>query len=258
MRYITSILLLLATLGHADIVKNSETQKKQKLTLGAGPYIQTQPYKNSADIFVPSPVVFFDNSLFYIRWSRAGVYFLGEAKDEYSWGLSLTIQPRPYGYEASDSINLRAMKTRQRTLEGGLALSASYGDAFGEVLLLTDLLDRYDSWLARAEFGRSFTFGDFTLYPSMIFTYLSDDFVNYYYGVEADEIDTPLARTSYRATAGWQVGAQTFINYKFDKNYALLLNLRADKLPSSATASPIVKDDYIYSGLLSLMYSFEY
>lgn len=258
MRYLFIPLLLFCLLNATESTENEKSNKKQKVTLGAGPYIQTQPYKKSADLFLPSPVIFFDNSLFYIRWSRAGVYFLGEATDEYAWGLSLTLQPRPYGYEASDSIDLRGMKTREKTLEGGIALSASYGESFGEIMLLTDLLDRYDSWLLRAEFGRSFAFGDFTLYPTMIFNYLSDDFVNYYYGVNQNEADATLSRTPYRANAGWQIGAQTFINYKINKNYALLLNIRADRLPSSATASPIVDDNYIYSGLLSLMYSFEY
>lgn len=255
----TTLLLLLFVLLNADAAKEpTQPQNRQKVTLGAGPYIQTQPYKKSADLLVPSPVIFFDNSLFYIRWSRAGVYFLGDKKENYAWGLSLTLQPRPYGYEASDSSYLREMETREKTVEGGVALSASYRDAYAEIMLLTDLLDRYDSWLLRAEFGHSFAFGDFTLYPSVIINYLSDDFLDYYYGVKESETNIALGRKAYRADAGWQIGAQTFLNYDINKNYALLLNIRADKLPSSATDSPLVEDEFIYSGLLSLMYSFEY
>lgn len=250
MRLIT-ILLLLFVLTNAQ-------EKKQKVTLGAGPYIQTQPYKECSDILVPSPVVFFDNSLFYVRWSRLGVYFLGDKQENFAWGFSLTMQPRPYGYKASDSPYLKGMQTRKNTLEGGVAFSASYDDAFFEIMALTDVLDRYDSWLLKAEIGKEFSFGDFSLYPSLILTYLSKDFVDYYYGVQASEKDLSINRTLYQADAGLQVGAQTFFNYNLNKEYALLLNIRADRLTNDARNSPLTDDDYIYSGLLSLMYTFEY
>ncbi|MCD6433730.1 MAG: MipA/OmpV family protein, partial [Sulfurimonas sp.] len=70
--------------------------KKQTITIGAGSYIQTQPYKDVDDIVLPSPVIFFDNGIVYVRWSRVGIYFLGNEKDDYAWGFSLTTQPRTY------------------------------------------------------------------------------------------------------------------------------------------------------------------
>ena len=103
MRYIVILFLLLQTLI-AD-----------KLTLGAGPYIQSQPYKGVGTIFVPSPVVFFDNGVVYVRWTRIGVYFLGEKKNDFAWGFSLTAEPRPYGYKSSDSTALSGMDERKLT-----------------------------------------------------------------------------------------------------------------------------------------------
>ena len=95
MKYILILLLLLINLN-AD-------EKKQKLTIGVGPFIQTQPYKDVDSIILASPVIFYDDGLFYIRWSRAGVYFLGDKQDDYMWGFSLTAQPRTYSFKASDS-----------------------------------------------------------------------------------------------------------------------------------------------------------
>ena len=234
------------------------SQEKQKVTLGLGPYIQTQPYKGTEALLVPSPVIFFDNSLFYVRWSQFGMYFLGDKQEEYAWGFSLTAQPRPYGYEASDSDYLKGMESRKTTLEGGIAFSAKYHDSFFETMFLTDLLDRYESWIVKTEVGTEFSLGAFTFYPSLITIYQSQKFLNYYYGVKQNEVDFSLGRGAYVTSDGWQIGAQTFINYPITKNLSTLLNVRLDRLAQTATKSPLVEEDYIYSGLISLIYTFEY
>jgi outer membrane protein len=119
MKLILSFLLLAITLFAEDLVP-----KKQDVTLGLGAYVQTQPYKGADTLLLPSPVVFFDNGLFYMRWSRGGVYFYGDRGDDYAWGFSLTAQPRVYGYKPSDSPFLATLKEKKNTLEGGLAFSA--------------------------------------------------------------------------------------------------------------------------------------
>lgn len=252
MKYIVLLSLLILSL-HA-----AETQKKQKVTLGFGPYVQTQPYKGVNPLLVPSPVIFFDNGLFYVRWSRAGMYFLGDKGEEFSWGLSLTAQPRTYGYKAEDSKYLKGMDERETTLESGLAFSATYNDMYVETMLLTDILVKYESWLFKTEIGDEYTLGHFTFYPSLIFVYESDEFVNYYYGVKENEVNDSIGRTQFTPGAGWQLGAQIYIEYPFTDKLAGLVNLRVDRLPTSALDSPLIESEYIYSGLVSLIYTFEY
>ncbi|MFT5660643.1 MAG: outer membrane protein [Sulfurimonas sp.] len=245
MKYILSLLLLLNILF---------AQEKQTITLGLGSYVQTQPYTNVDSIVLPSPVIFFDNGLFYARWTRIGVYFLGEKNDDFSWGFSLTAQPRPFGYESSD---IAGMNERKDTWEGGLAFSAKTGDTYIEILALGDLLGRYDSWIVKTELGHDFTLGDFSFYPSVTAVYQSRDFLDYYYGVTQAEA-TSRGEHSYRPGSGIQYGVQTYIKYPFTKQLSALVNLRADKLPSQATSSTIINDEYIYSGLASLIYTFDY
>jgi len=229
-------------------------ETKQKITLGLGSYVQTQPYTNVDALVVPSPVIFFDNGLFYARWTRFGVYFLGEKNDDFSWGFSLTAQPRTYGYESSD---IQGMDKRESSFEGGLAFSMQKDQAWFEVMALTDMLDRYDSWILKTELGYDFKLGDFDFYPSLIAIYQTSDFMNYYYGVTQKEA-TNRTESVYAPSSGMQYGVQTYIKYPLTKQLSALVNLRADKLPSEATSSTIVNDDYIYSGLASLIYTFEY
>jgi len=249
MKYILLLALLTLSLSATE---------KQKVILGFGPYMQTQPYKSADPLLVPSPVIFFDNDLFYVRWTRAGMYFLGNKSDEFSWGLSLTVQPRVYGYKAEDSDYLKGMDERETTFEGGLAYSASYNDMYIETMLLTDMLVRYESWLFKTEIGDEYKLGDFTFYPSLILVYESAEFVNYYYGVKENEVDTSIGRTQFTPGEGWQVGAQTYIKYPFTDKLSALVNLRVDRLPTSALDSPLIENEYMYSGLVSLIYSFEY
>ena len=246
MRYILIFLLLFLNLNAQD--------EKQKLTIGFGPYIQTQPYENVDDILLPSPVIFYDDGLFYVRWSRAGIYFLGSKQDDYAWGFSITAQPRTYGYEKDE---IKGMDERETTWEGGLAFSAKTDKAYIEIMALTDVLDRYDSWILRTEIGYDFEIGKLSLYPSLIIMYQSSDFLNYYYGVKQSE-EVPSGFTQYTPDNGILLGAQTYIKYPLTNSLSALINLRADKLSQEATDSPIVSENYIYSGLVSLIYTFEY
>lgn len=228
----------------------------EKMSVGAGPYVQTQPYKGVQDITVPSPVVFFDNSLFYIRWSRAGIYFLGAKNDEYAWGFSLSAQPRPYGYKPSDSEYLSGMDERRQTLEAGLAFSLMIDKHYLEVMALTDVLNRTDAYIVKSELGTEFSLGDFTFYPSFLIIYQSQKFIDYYYGVKQNEA-TP-SRAAYMPSAGVDFALQTYISYPLYEDFSLFVNLRADKLSNQVTRSPLVEDRFIYSGLASILYTFRY
>ena len=248
MKYILLFTLLFASLFAEE--------KKEKVTIGAGPYIQTQPYKGVEDILVPSPVFFFDNSLFYVRWTRFGMYFLGDKGEEFSWAFSLTAQPRTFGYKTKNVSYLQGMTDRETSLEGGLAFSALYKDANLELLALTDILGRPDLWVYTLNIGYEYALGKTTFYPSFGATYQSDKFVNYYYGVNPSE--TALTRPLYTPKGGTLLTAQTYINYALTQSYDILFNARADFMPPSATNSPIVAENVIYSGMISLLYTFEY
>ena len=234
-------------------------QEKQKLTIGAGAYIQSQPYKGADSFVLPSPVIFYDNGIVYARWSRFGLYFLGEKKEDYAWGFSLTVQPRTLGYKPSDSDYLKGMEERKATFEGGLAFSASYQKTkYIEIMLLADMLNNYNSWVLRTEIGDTYKAGKFTFYPSLILLYQPKKFVDYYYGVKESEADSTLNRPAYSPGSGFEYGAQTYIKHPLTKQLSALVNLRYDILPKSAQDSPLTDKNYIYSGLFSLIYTFEY
>jgi len=228
----------------------------QDLSLGIGPYFQTQPYKDAKAIVIPSPVVFYDNGIVYARWSRFGVYFYGEKSKDLSWGFSLTAQPRPNGYSPDDSDTLKGLEEKKSSIEGGVAFTIYGNKKYLEAMLVTDLLDRYDSYIAKIEAGFEKKLGDFTFIPSIVGVYESSKFTKYYYGITKEEASR-TSYTAYQPSGGLRVAAQTYISYPVYKNWSLFFNLRIDRLTNNAKNSPIVEDSFLCSGLASVIYTFK-
>ena len=231
------------------------SEQNTPLFVGAGPYFQTQPYTGAATKITPSPVIFFDNHLFYVRWTRVGVYVAGASKEEYSWGVSLTAQPEPFGYKASDSQSLNGMTNKDNTIEAGIALDAEYKTHFFNVVFFQDILNKSNSYLARAEVGEHLKLSKWDLYPSVMLIYHAKKFNEYYYGVTPAEATS--TRAAYEPQAGIDYSFQSYAKYNFNDRWSTLLNFRADYLDKTEQNSPIVSDKYMFSGLASVMYKFE-
>ncbi len=232
----------------------------EDLYLGIGPYFQTQPYKGAKPLYVPSPVIFFDNGYVYARWSRFGAYFYGKKGKEISWAFSVTAQPRPNGYKPGDSKELNGLDEKKTSLEAGLAYSIfdkkKNSIKYFEFMALTDVLGRYDSYILKGEGGIVLKYNKLSFTPSFVFVYESQKFTNYYYGISNEE----AARTSYneyRGSGGVRFAIQAYLNYDITEKWSAFFNLRVDRLTNDAKNSPITDTAYMYSGLASILYKFE-
>lgn len=220
--------------------------------VGGGAYFQTQPYAGADAIVLPSPVLFADNRLFYVRWTRVGMYVFGQQ----NWGVSVTAQPRPFGYKGSDAPILAGMAERRLSWEAGLALGGEFDWGFAELTWFRDVLDNSNGSLLRLELGRFIERGKWTFVPSVFAIRYDAAFNDYYYGVRPGEATT--WRPAYRASAGVNFAAQAYVKYSFTPRWHFLGNLRGDLLAGTIQDSPLVDKGAMFSGLLSVMYSFDY
>ncbi len=256
MRY-TSILAILTYGIFANAVvaaESIETAAKPKIDayVGAGPYVQSQPYQDADPLVLPTPVIFFDNRLLYMRWTRVGLYVYGKQ----NWGISLTAQPRPWGYQAEDSARLSNMVERLSSWEAGVALGGKNRLGFAEVTYFHDIQDRSNGSLVRLEIGNTFTSGHWYHVPSLFIIRYSDTMLNYYYGVRPQE--STAQRSAYEAKAGINFALQHFFMYEMTRQWFLSANVRIDYLASEITQSPIVDDQWMASGMVSLLYKFSF
>ncbi|WP_345984895.1 MipA/OmpV family protein [Sulfurimonas sp. HSL-1656] len=239
---------------------------KDDVFIGGGPYFQTLPYKDADPVVLATPVIFFDNSLFYIRWTRVGMYFLGDSGETQSWGLSFTAQPQILGYyerraltqlnQRSKTPILQGMAERDSGWEGGLSAAYARGDFFAEFLIMHDITDTNNGTKLRLEAGQSFSVGDWYFVPSVLAVWLSQPFANYYFGVKNSEENLLIGRPAYRSDATLNLAVQTYVKYNINAHWHLLGNLRADRFGDPVSESPLTETRVMYSGMLSLLYSF--
>ncbi|MCF6283377.1 MAG: MipA/OmpV family protein [Candidatus Polarisedimenticolaceae bacterium] len=246
---ITLLFLLLSS--SLSVQAEDENSASNTLSIGLGPYFQTQPYEGATTLVTPTPVVFYDNRVVYVRWTRVGLYLAGGE----NWGYSITAQPRPYGYSASDSDGLTGMAARESGWEAGFALAGKNQHGFAEVMLLSDITARSNGSLARLELGKIVNAGRWTLVPSFMAIYFDGAFNDYYYGVTVDE--ETATRPAYSAGQGLNYALQTFANYQLTSELSLQGNLRVDYLNKTISDSPIVDNDWMVSAMLSLAYSLD-
>jgi len=249
MKYILSLFILIS-------ISFADEEKKEKITIGFGPYIQSQPYKNVDDMILASPVFFYDNGIVYARWTRFGIYFLGSAGEEFSWGFSLTAQPRTNGYSPDDSPHMNGMSEKESSWEGGVAFSAGLNDSFLEIIYLHDLLDKYNSYMITFEVGHTLKFDKITFYPSVVAVYQNKGFLNYYYGVTQEESN--LVHPEYSTDSDFKFEAQTYISYPITDKLSVFFNAKIDWLSNEAKNSPLIEKNYYYSGIASLIYTFNF
>ncbi|MEA1917474.1 MAG: MipA/OmpV family protein [Campylobacterota bacterium] len=226
------------------------------VVVGAGVYSHTQPYKGMGEKVIPTPVFFFDNALFYARWAQFGVYFLGDKKDDLSWGFSLTAQPNPYGYSSSDSSYLIGMEDRKSSWEGGIDFIMESKKGWFELTYFHDILGVTQSNSYVAQVGTTFHLGDFRFDPIAVARYNDSKYNNYYYGVRANE--ATFSRAYYEAKGAMVATAQTYITYPISKHFVIISNFRADYLGSEISKSSITDTNARYSGMLSIAYKFSY
>jgi len=243
----------IAAAGAAIAAENEESAADNNhLLLGLGPYWQTQPYTDADVKLLPTPVIFFDNRLLYVRWTRIGMYVYGKQ----NWGISLTAQPRVFGYQAEESSYLTGMAERRPTWEGGLAIGGKNSLGFAELTYFHDLLNHSNGSLVRLEVGKTLSQGRWTQIPSIYIIRYSDSLNDYYYGIRQQE--SLPTRPTYQARAGINYALQDFVIVELTKEWYVSANLRADYLAPEITRSPIVDDQWMWSGMLSLMYKLTY
>ncbi|HID49759.1 MAG TPA: MipA/OmpV family protein, partial [Chromatiales bacterium] len=138
----------------------------------------------------------------------------------------------------------------------GFAIGGENELGFAELSLFQDILGNSNGTKLRLELGKFIRSGRWTVVPSVLAIGLSGDFNDYYYGVRAGEASA--SRPVYSAGSGVNLAAQTYLMLDLGKRWHILGNIRADYLAPAITDSPIVDQDWMVSGMISLLYSFPF
>nr|WP_231937883.1 MipA/OmpV family protein [Burkholderia lata] len=217
--------------------------------LGAGVGFAPSTYKGDSTRVLPFPLVYFDN-----KW----VQVIGTTADLKigSWsGVSVALRGQFSlfdGYKGSDAPILNGMENRRGAFWYGPALS--WGTGFG-TLSGSFLFGGNKGERAKISFEKAFAFGQFSIAPHVGAEWLSNKYVDYYYGVRPSE--ARAGRAAYSAGSTVNVSAGTRIDYRPTKQQTIFLDVGVSRLGDAITDSPIVGRRFVPEARVGYMYRFK-
>nr|WP_254609839.1 MipA/OmpV family protein [Burkholderia lata] len=217
--------------------------------LGAGVGFAPSVYSGDSTRVLPFPLVYFDN-----KWVQA----IGTTADLKigSWsGVSVALRGQFSffdGYKGSDAPILNGMENRRGAFWYGPALS--WGTGFG-TLSGTFLFGGNKGERAKIGFEKAFALGQFSITPHIGAEWLSNKYVDYYYGVRPSE--ARAGRAAYSAGSTVNVSAGTRIDYRPTKQQTIFLDVGVSRLGDAITDSPIVGRRFVPEARVGYMYRFK-
>lgn len=218
--------------------------------LGAGVGLRQQPYDGIDSETRVLPIIIYENR--WISVAGAGIDFKLPSAGPVSFALRVDYSRD--GYEASDSPVLRGMAEREDSLWYGAAASWRNDIVDVSAEWLTDASDNSGGERVTLGLKRGFDYGKFEFTPRVSTTWLSDDYVDYYFGVGTAE--ALPSRAAYRGDAAVNFEAGMRTTYRIKPKQSLFLDVRAEMLDSVIEDSPIVDGSTQSSVFLGYVYMF--
>ena len=155
--------------------------------------------------------------------------------------LSIKLAPRFQGFDDSDSPIFENMAERKLSMDAGLGLTYEKEDWKFTLSGMFDIFNRSNGYEAKANIARIFRQGPVFIEPSLSFSYLDSNHVDYYYGIEANEINASTTayqgESAINTTLGFSITTMMFFGgisqLSFDYTW----------YDSAITNSPLVDKD---------------
>jgi outer membrane protein len=216
--------------------------------LGLGALYSTQPYTDvDEDVWVV-PLIKGRYKRFYVDGKSFG-YILNDNEE---FEFSVLAKPRLMGYEDSDSPVLAGMDDREWSIDAGLRFKWNNQFFTLSITALNDILNEHQGQEINCMVSREFKEGLFT--PRMGVRYLSDDIVDYYYGVLGNEA-TP-SRPVYTAEATLNYFGGFTVSIPIGEKWAVIGDFEYESLGSEIEDSPIVDTQEIITYIVGAVYRF--
>ncbi|HEY0296459.1 MAG TPA: MipA/OmpV family protein [Bordetella sp.] len=235
---------LLVFLAHAHAQDSAGTH----WGLGAGAGYREVPFNGGGARFGALPYFFFDNS-----WLHAEGTTL-DLKLGSTHGLDFTLRGK-YALEdrRTDSLaaSLNGMDQRHGAFQIGPTVRwhSDLGIASAAFLVAGDKGQQLV-----LDYTKPFQYGAWTLSPYVGVRWLSDSYVDYYYGVRSSEARP--GRPAYDGNSTYELSLGSRFRYQFTPHQSVMFDLGVARLGSGITDSPIVGRQYVPRASIGYLYQF--
>lgn len=240
-------LVLALGISHAQQAGNSSPRG----AIGLGVGINLEPYAELDDEaqIIPVPV---------LSYSRGRVAFLGKSiavnlAEGDNWDVGGVLDYRFQGYDSDDSPVFEEMEDRDGTLEAGFKIGYGAGPVTVSLQTLFDVLDNHGGYTSELLATYDWKRGRATsVSPFIGLTHHSEDFTQYYYGVDPDEeriINTfapggePYNRFVYSPGSTTSPIIGLTARQAISRNWIIFLRGSYEFLPDDITDSPLIDKD---------------
>jgi outer membrane protein len=218
--------------------------------LGGGVNVQQKGYRDIDRDVLPLPMISYES-----RWISASVPTLDlKAYSGDTVSLRLRARYARDGYEAKDSSYLAGMADRKGSVWVGGAMLWRPGFANFSADVLRDASGYSKATRARVQVDRRFSVGAFGLTPRLGAERVDDKFVNYYYGVRADEVRAD--RAFYEGAASTNIDAGLRLDYTFARRHTVFVDVRATRFGNTIKDSPLMEKSSQTGASLGYIYRF--
>lgn len=212
-----------------------EERQDSQWGLGLVTLYDRKPYRSFDNKAKALPFIFYQS-----RWvSLIGPTLDLKLPSTDALSFSLRLHYAGDGYEAGDSPYLAGMAERKSSFWVGGASSLHTDVATLSVELLGDASSKSKGKRARLGIEHEFRAGDFDFTPRLALHRFDGKYVDYYYGVRADEATSTRGYYPGKSTTNVEAGVR--IGYSLAPHHKLSLDLGTTRLGAGIKASPLVE-----------------
>jgi MipA family protein len=247
----TSAIVFVTTLGASGAcLAQMPAPQETQWGLGLAGSVRQRPYRDDDADKRVLPLPFVDSTWF--RVAGTGLDLKLPSAGAFSFALRATYQFA--GYDSGDAPILAGLADRKSS--AWLGGSVTWHDPMIDITLegLADASGHSDGQQWRLAVERAFQMGQLELRPRVSATWLDSKYVDYYFGVRADEAIAGRPQYGGSSTFEEQLGLRT--SYRFDRHQSVFLDLSATHLGDSISNSPLVDRSAVGTAALGYLYRF--
>ena len=182
--------------------------------------------------------------------------------NKYEWDLDIigtNVQDGfdQYGtYYNEDSIveELAGIKARGYDFDVGLRLTRRLNESQFSLEILKDISGSHNGIIVNGFISHIQTYRNWEFRAGMGLNYYSSDFIDYYFGISADEAIN--GRPIYVGSSGVNVLTEFHAEYPINENWVFLAGWLSTWFSQSINDSPIVSQDYQHKAKVGVRYVF--
>ncbi|VUD69318.1 hypothetical protein TDB9533_04685 [Thalassocella blandensis] len=251
----------LSPVAMAQSPEDHHEQDKARWGIGFGVLSEQKPIVDIDRTDIAIPLIYYENQYLRVFGPIVDIKLptltLGESQE---FNISITAEYDFGGYD-DDDIEETPILHGMTERKGGFWAGAKFE-------WKNSLVDFNMTWLDEVSGdsnGQQFTIGleknlmighHLMLSPRISATWQNDDYIDYYYGVQAQEV--LVGRDAFAGEAGTSIeyGVRSTLLLDMQMKHSIFLDLGITYLPDEITNSPLIDKDSTASAMLVYMYSF--